>query len=141
MNFYKKQSATKIFFSFLILFYLIIICSISSKAQNTYVLTHDDSLALKEVIVEKYYVADSTDYIDTTGGALPKGSVTYRIYIGMKPGYKLQMVYGDPKHELEIKTTTKFFNNSICEAALGYNISTKEINKNSSIISIFRIIC
>jgi hypothetical protein len=101
------------------------------KAQQNFVLTHYDSLALENVIVEKYYISDSSDYIDTIGGILPKGSITYRIYIDMKPGYRLQLVYGDKKHELVIKTSTVFFNNLFCLAITGFNIHPKEINLNT----------
>jgi hypothetical protein len=118
-------------FSFLLFTSLLLTCSISMSAQDKYVLTHNDSLALENVIVEKYYVSDSTDYADTTGGILPKGSITYRIYIDMKPGYSLMMVYGDKKHELFLKTTTVFFNNTYCLAMTGFNIHYKEINENS----------
>jgi hypothetical protein len=101
------------------------------KAQEKFVLTHNDSLALENVIVEKYYIADSTDYADTTGGILPKGAITYRIYIDMKPGYSLMMVYGDKKHELFLKTSTVFFNNLYCLAMTGFNVHFKEINENT----------
>jgi hypothetical protein len=131
INMKIKQNYRKVFFSFLISFYLIGINNYSLKAQNNYIINHKDSTALNEVFVEKYYVADSSDYIDTTGGALPKGSVTYRIYIGMKPGYKLQMVYGSPTHELVIETSTRFYNDPICRAETGFNIDMKQINKAS----------
>jgi hypothetical protein len=101
------------------------------STQNKYVITHNDSLALEKVIVEEYYIADSSDYADTSGGVLPKGSITYRIYIDMKQGYNLQMVYGSPKHELFLKTTTTFFNNKECMAYTGFNIDAKRINKNT----------
>jgi hypothetical protein len=42
---------------------------------------------------------------------LPVGSVTYRIFVDMKQGYKFQTVYGVTTHTLFIKTTTSFFNN------------------------------
>ncbi len=105
--------------------------SISLKAQNNYVITHDDSLALENVIVEKYYVADSIDCLDTIGGTLPSGSVTYRIYIDMKNGYRLQTVYGVTNHELFIKTSTTFYNNLYCFAITGFNINNKELNENN----------
>lgn len=119
-----------------ILFFLIctlnILCNnISISAQNKYIITHDDSLALENIIVEKYYVSDSTDYKDSAGGVLPVGSVTYRIYIDMKPGYKLQLIYGNQKHELFIQTTTTFFNNKICNAETGYSIDAKKLNSNT----------
>jgi hypothetical protein len=117
--------------SLLICLFNLTIFSISVSAQDNYRITHDDSLALENVFVEKYYVSDSSDYIDTTGGVLPKGSITYRIYIDMRPGYTMQMVYGDKKHELIIKTSTVFFNNLYCLAITGFNIHPKEINKNT----------
>src|ERR1051325_3917740 len=81
------------------------------RAQVNEPLTATDKSALENIIVEKYYVAEETDYADISGGVLPKGSVTYRIYVDLKPGYNLQMVYGDKKHELFIRSTTTFFNN------------------------------
>jgi len=98
-------------------------------AQQNYSITRDDSLALENVIVEKYYISDSTDYADTTADALPKGAITYRIFIDMKPGYSLQVVYGNQKHELFLKTTTTFFNNLECGAETGFNVDAKKLNK------------
>ncbi len=65
---------------------------------------------LENIIVEKYYVSDANDAA-ASGGTLPAGSVTYRIYVDMLPKYKLQAVYGVPSHELRIATTTSFYNN------------------------------
>ena len=101
------------------------------SAQYKFVLTHNDSTALENVIVEKYYIADSSDYADSTFGKLAPGSITYRIYIDMKPGYTLQLVYGDKVHELNIKTSTYFFNNTYLESITGYNINSKDLNKNT----------
>jgi len=101
------------------------------NAQDTYTLTRNDSLALERVIVEEYYISDSTDNADPTGSFLPIGSITYRIYIDMKPGYSLQMVYGDRKHELYIKTSSKFFNNKECGALTGFNVDAKKLNNNT----------
>jgi hypothetical protein len=126
----KKCNASGFFKAFLILA-LCVLGNISSEAQNSYVITHNDSLALENVIVEKYYKVTSKDCQDTTGGILPKGSVVYRIYIDLKPGYFLQTVYGNEKHELFLKTSTTFFNNLYCNAITGYNISQKEINENT----------
>jgi len=100
------------------------------KAQNNY--SHQDSLPLENIIVEKYYISDSTDYSDSIKGILPEGSITYRIYVDMKPDYKLQVVYGDEKHELFIKTSTRFFNNTECSAYTGFNIDAKKINDNTN---------
>ncbi len=68
---------------------------------------------LENIIVEKYYVSNANDTtVNSTGGILPVGSVTYRIYADMLPGYKFQAAYGVPGHELRFATTTSFFNNA-----------------------------
>jgi len=132
MSILALKKTTRFLISKNLIFFLVLsINNFSFWARDNYIITKDDSLALKNVIVEKYYVSDSTDYIDTTGGILPKGSITYRIYIEMKPGYSLQAVYGNSKHELYLKTSTVFFNNEYCLAMTGFNIHPKEINKNS----------
>lgn len=70
------------------------------------------SQGLENVIVEKYYISDDNDTtVNSLGGVLPFGSVTYRIYLDMQPNYIFQSAYGDPNHELRIETTTLFFNN------------------------------
>jgi len=97
-----------------ILFPLVLIAfAIFSRAQN----------GLEGIIVEKFYVSDANDTsVNSIGGVLPIGSVTYRIYVDMLPGYKFQAAYGVDQvpvggapspgdHELRIETTTLFFNN------------------------------
>jgi len=77
---------------------------------------------LDSIIVEKYYVSDVNDKsVDLTGGVLAANSVTYRVYVDMKPGYKFEAAYGVDvtptgtrnagDHELRFSTTTAFFNN------------------------------
>ncbi len=71
---------------------------------------------LENIIVEKYYVSDAADSIgndaiSASPGGLPAGSVTYRIYVDMLPGYKFQMAFGEADNPLTISTTTTFFNN------------------------------
>lgn len=74
---------------------------------------------LEGVIVEKYYITEGNDTLaNADGGILPVGSVTYRIFVDMLPGYSLQACYGEPgvagqcpSHDLKIETTTLFFNN------------------------------
>ncbi len=65
---------------------------------------------LESIIVEKYYVANAADAAGSVG-TLSAGSVTYRIFADLLPGYKFQALYGVPTHELRIQTTTTFFNN------------------------------
>lgn len=115
--------------SCLLLFYSYSIVSSNSLcAQENYSITHSDSLALENIIVERYYVSDSTDF-NNTANALPAGAVTYRIFIDMKPGYSLQVVYGNQKHEMFFKTSTLFFNNMECRAETGFNIDAKKLNE------------
>lgn len=65
---------------------------------------------LEGLIIEKYYVSNSTDEAGSIGN-LPAGSVTYRFYVDMLPGYKFQAAFGVPLHTLKLTTTTGFFNN------------------------------
>ena len=65
---------------------------------------------LESVIVEKYYVSNAADAAGSVG-TLPTGSVTYRIYADLLPGYKFQAMYGVSGHTLLINSTTPFFNN------------------------------
>ncbi|HSH65787.1 MAG TPA: T9SS type A sorting domain-containing protein [Bacteroidia bacterium] len=77
---------------------------------------------LEKIIVEKYYVSNSADSVQadtdasdngiSTTGALPIGSITYRIYADLLPGYKLLSVYADGTRDqpLIIKTSTSFYN-------------------------------
>jgi len=74
----------------------------SSFAQN----------GLEHIIVEKYYISNANDAnADAIGGTLPVGSVTYRVYVDMAPGYNFQAAFGLANQELRIETTTLFFNN------------------------------
>lgn len=67
---------------------------------------------LERVVVETYYVSDANDAVaNPDGGVLPIGSVTYRIYADMLPGYEIQAVYGVTGHDCKIETSTLFFNN------------------------------
>jgi hypothetical protein len=91
---------------------------------------------LEQIIVEKYYVsnkADSiaTDKISEHPGTLPSGSVTYRIYVDMLPGYKFQAVYGIPGHELFIATTTRFFNNEDYGTEVANSIPDRNLPDNT----------
>jgi hypothetical protein len=114
--------------SFVFIFAYILLGKNSLFAQQSYTISHDDSLALEKVIVEKYYEYVPGDYTDTIPDTYPIGATTYRIYIDMKPGYSLQAVYGTPKHELFLKTTTTFFNDQACSAKTGFNIDFRQLH-------------
>lgn len=117
-------------YNFIILILLFINFNLlAQNKENNYIITHNDSLALENIIVEKYYIADSTDYLDSTKNSLPVGSVTYRIFVDMKPAYKLLSVFGSLKHELFFYSTEKFFNDLEADAITGFNINIKNISK------------
>jgi hypothetical protein len=64
-------------------------------------------------MVERYYVANAADAA-ASNGVLPVGSVTYRVYADMLPGYKFQAAYATSSpinHPLSILSTTAFYNN------------------------------
>ncbi len=85
---------------------------------------------LERMVVEEYYVSDANDATGSIG-ALPIGSVTYRVYADMLPGYKFQMAYGSPTHLLKILTNTTFFNNEDRGAATSGSISVVNTKKNT----------
>ena len=100
----------------------ILLCVCIAKAQN----------GLEKIIVEKYYISDANDTIGNgIGGRLPIGSITYRIYVDMLPGYKLHTIYGNKNHELIIKTDTKFFNNAHVGNVIGNVIPRRNLKQNT----------
>jgi hypothetical protein len=84
-----------------ILVFILIVVVFFSKAQN----------GLEKIFVERYYVTDSNDSMYSIP-TLPVGSVTYRIYADLLPGYKVQSIFGSIQHQLVMSTTTYFFNQS-----------------------------
>jgi hypothetical protein len=78
----------------------------------TLLLTGSIHAQLEKVIVEKYYITDSVDATDTTGGFIPAGSTTYRIYIDLKSGSKLIKLFGNAQHNLVFSSDSVFFNHT-----------------------------
>ncbi len=88
---------------------------------------------LEGIIVEKYYVSSSQDDKGALhSGDLPAGSVTYRIYVDLKPGFRFQAAFGSPGHPLRIESTQPFFNhiesgtthpNVLPERALNHDVA------------------
>lgn len=78
------------------------ICLTTSVATAQYEVP--DSTALEDVFVEIYYISDTLDVLDEDGGHLDTCSVTYRVYVDMKPGYEIQAVYGNENNLLQIET-------------------------------------
>lgn len=68
---------------------------------------------LEGIILEKYYVFNPEDFKDRDSAELPpEGSVTYRVYVDMEPGYSLQLVFGFKDNPLLIETSTSFYNHT-----------------------------
>ena len=64
---------------------------------------------LENILVEKYYVSNADDTLaNSYAGKLPIGSITYRIYADLLPGYRFQAAYGSSNHDLFFKTSTLF---------------------------------
>lgn len=82
---------------------VIVIASLQSKAQG-----------LEGLVVERYYITDAADEANSIAqGAvapLPVGSVAYRVYVDMAPGYKFSQIFGNTQHNLTVNTTTTFYN-------------------------------
>ncbi len=91
------------------------------------------SQGLENIIVEKYYISGQGD-IHKTGGYLPVGSVTYRIYVDMKPGFRFQAAFGIPGHELRFATTTSFFNNEDKGSYIPTIIPLRNIDQNTILL-------
>jgi hypothetical protein len=66
---------------------------------------------LEGIYVEKYYVVDANDTnVFKQAKNLEEGMTTYRIYVDLKPGYRLQAAFGSPTHPLIIASTSPFYN-------------------------------
>lgn len=99
-----------------IIFYFFLF--IGTKAEN----------GLGQIIVEKYYISDSNDEI-RSDGKLPKNSVTYRIFVDMRPGYRFQAAYGIPGHVLHFTTSTHFFNSENGGASIANDIHGSKLTE------------
>ncbi len=101
------------------------------SGQEKKELTEADRSALENIIVEIYHVSNAKDCDEEVGGKLPKGSITYRIFADLKPGYTLQAVYGSETHPLMIATSTAFFNNTSHGEIKGDYINDAKLNDNT----------
>jgi len=88
-------------------------------------------MGLEDVIVEKYYISDANDATDADGGSLPVGSTTYRVYLDLAPGWRVETIFGSADHDLTMSTTTAFFNNEDRGEVLGENIGANRLDENT----------
>jgi len=93
---------------------------------------------LEGIVVEKYYVSDMADSMNAVDqlAAYPlrTGSVTYRIYANLLPGYKVIQMFGLPGHELKFNTTTAFFNDPNYGVSVYQGTSLNNTKKNTTLI-------
>jgi hypothetical protein len=62
------------------------------------------------------------------GNNLPAGNITYRVFVDLAPGFKLQALYGIPEHPLRIETSTAFYNNQDFGGKCGDEINETLLN-------------
>lgn len=86
---------------------------------------------IEKVFVEIYYISDQDDATNQTGGQLPLGSKTYRVYVDLMPGSKILRMYGDENHLLKISSTADFFNNTEDGVNLGYEMNKARYSDNT----------
>ena len=93
---------------------------------------------LEGIVVEKYYVSDLADSLNAVDQlapyALRTGSVTYRVYANLLPGYKVIQMFGLVDHPMKINTTTAFFNDPNYGVSVYQGTSLNNTKKNTSLI-------
>ena len=88
---------------------------------------------LEGIILEKFYISTKDDNSKPElSGHLAPGSITYRIYVDLKPGYTFQAAYGAPNHELYIKSTNLFYNHVEYGAEYPNRIPLRTYSRNTS---------
>lgn len=106
-------------FKQLIVVFSLLITSIFSQAQ------------IENVLVEKYYISDDFDALDTNGGKLLAGSTTYRIYVDLPKGSKLLKIYGDKNHPFILKSTEPIFNHKTDGQSFGKDFTKARLYNNT----------
>ena len=87
---------------------------------------------IENVFIEKYYISDDFDGLDTNGGHLLPESVTYRIYIDLPQGSKLLRIYGDENHPFILKSTETIFNHKSDDGkSFGKDFTKSRFNNNT----------
>ena len=108
--------------------FFLIFCLFNSS--NKFVYSQD---GLEGIILEKFYISTKNDNSKPElSGHLAPGSITYRIYVDLKPGYTFQAAYGTPNHELYIKSTNLFYNHVEYGAEYPNRIPLRTYSRNTS---------
>ena len=110
-------------FGFLLIFFLF-------NSSIKFVYSQD---GLEGIILEKFYISSKEDNSKPElSGYLAPGSITYRIYVDLKPGYTFQAAYGAPNHQLYIKSTNLFYNHVEYGAEYPNRIPLRTYSRNTS---------
>lgn len=95
-------------------------------------------VGLEGIVVEKYYISDAADSTDAgdNGAVYPLhvGSVTYRVYANLLPGYKVIQLFGAPQHTLNVHTSTAFYNDPNYGFKVYQGTSVNNTKKNTTLI-------
>ena len=95
-------------------------------------------IGLEGIVVEKYYISDAADSLNAANNGavypLGVGSVTYRVYANLLPGYKVINIYGNSVHTLNIATTTAFYNDPNYGFSVYQGTSLNNTKKNTTLI-------
>lgn len=65
---------------------------------------------IEDIIVEEYCSSSDPEVLAAFGAEPGTTLTTYRIFVDMAPGYKMQAVFGNMKHPLIISTEGKIYN-------------------------------
>jgi hypothetical protein len=99
--------------------------AVLSKAQD----------GLEGVYIEKYYVSKEADSKGAIfSGELPAGSVTYRIWVDLKQGYRFQAAFGAPGHPLVLRSKAPFFNHLQAGTANPGILPERSLNKDIALL-------
>lgn len=117
---------------FITTFWLIInLSGVNLSAQNmdAETINKDHFPGLEGIIVEPYYIHSGHACNDDTLETLKPGFVTYRVFVDMAPGYRLQAIFGIEGHPFMIKTSTTFYNQITLGSKAGIDIADDDLNK------------
>lgn len=90
---------------------------------------------LQSIYVETYYVCSPDDGKgQISSGPIDKGSVVYRIYADLEPGYRFQAAFGSPDHALEITSDKPFFNHNHSGSVQPNIIPERDLAKNITLL-------
>jgi len=93
---------------------------------------------LEGIVVEKFYVSNEADSLNADENfavyPLHVGSVTYRVYANLLPGYEVIQMFGTVAHPLMIATETAFYNDPNYGFSVYQGTSVNNTKKHTTLI-------